>query len=65
MTERMTERDLELLLMRYRCATPMPDFRNVRQERRPRSVVLPAMAAAIVIAVGIAVFVPRARVLRP
>ena len=58
------EKNFETLLARYRGATPMPDFRVVRQEpRRPRRWPY-AVAAAIVLAIGIAVLVPRPRTLR-
>lgn len=60
----MTEEHFELLLQRYRCATPMPDFRAVLQVKRAPRRWPYAVAAAVLIAIGIALFVPRPKVLR-
>src|SRR5947209_6751407 len=58
------EERFETLLARYRGAAVMPDFRAVRQEpREPRRWPY-AVAAAIMIAIGIGVLVPRPRTLR-
>jgi hypothetical protein len=58
------EERFETLLARYRGETPMPDFRAVRQEAREPRRWPYALAAAIVIAIGIAVLMPRPRTLR-
>lgn len=58
------EERFETLLARYRGATPMPDFRAVRQEPRAPRRWHYAVAAVIVIAIGIGVLAPRSRTLR-
>jgi ferric-dicitrate binding protein FerR (iron transport regulator) len=58
------EERFETLLARYRGATPMPDFRAVQQERHERRRWPYAVAAAIVIAIGIGLVVARPRTLR-
>jgi len=62
----MTEERFELLLHRYRCATPMPDFRAVQPVKRTRRhwPYAAAAAAIVLVAVGIAWLIPRPRVLR-
>lgn len=65
MPEKVTDEErFETLLAPYRGATPMPDFRAVRQEAREPRRWPYAVAAAIVIAIGIGVLVPRPRTLR-
>ena len=65
MTEKLTgEERFETLLARYRGATPMPDFRALRQEPRAPRRWPYAVAAAFVIAIGIGVLIPRPRTLR-
>ena len=60
----MTEEHFETLLARYRGATPMPDFRGVRQEPRAPRRWPYAAAAAVMLLVAIGALVPRPRTLR-
>jgi hypothetical protein len=65
MPDEMTDEErFETLLARFRGTTPIPDFRAVRQEARAPRRWLYAVAAAIVIAIGIGLLVPRPRTLR-
>lgn len=58
------EERFERLLAPYRGSTPMPDFRAVRQEPRAPRRWPYAVAAMVVIAIGIGLLVPRTRTLR-
>jgi hypothetical protein len=58
------EERFQILLAPFRASTPRPDFRAVRQEPRVPRRWPYAVAAAVVIAIGIGLLVPRPRTLR-